>query len=472
MGLLSTLVLARLLVPADFGLVAIATTMLAVLQTITNMSLGQALIHHPDPTTDHFHAAWTLNALRGLVVGGLFAAAGQPIAVFYGDARLAPVVAVLGASVFLNGLMNPKRIMLQKKLVFWQDFVLTVSAKLVGLIVSVWLAFATKSYWALVWGQVAAQGTSVLVSYMVLPMLPRPRWRASRELFGFSAWLTLSQIVNTINWRFDQLLIGKFLGRSDLGLYTVGDNLALMPTREATLPLTQTLFPAYANVRDDRKRLLRAYQRSQALVTAIALPLGVGMALLAKPLVLIAMGPKWLGAVVVIQALAAIFALQTLGTLVQPLGMSLGATRRLFKRDVMLLVVRVPIIVAGMFLHGLIGVVIARVITGIIAIGFNLTLVRSLLGLPIVEQIRANARTLFAVAVMAAMLTAWHLLLSEPEDQTALIAATAVQIALGGAAYLGTLATTWWLQSRPAGPETEVAAMLGKLHMRWQGARG
>lgn len=472
MGLLSTLVLARLLVPADFGLVAIATTMLAVLQTITNMSLSQALIHHPDPTTDHFHAAWTLNTLRGLVVGGLFAAAGGPIASFYDDPRLAPVIAVLGASVFLNGLMNPKRIMLQKQLVFWQDFVLTVSAKLVGLIVSVWLAFATHSYWALVWGQVAMQATTVLVSYMVLPMLPRPRWRELRDLFGFSAWLTLSQIVNTINWRFDQLLIGKFLGRTDLGLYTVGDNLALMPTREATLPLTQTLFPAYANVRDDRKRLVRAYQRSQALVTAIALPLGVGMALLARQLVMIAMGPKWLGAVVVIQALAAIFALQTLGTLVQPLAMSLGATQRLFKRDVALLFVRMPIIVAGMLLHGLIGVVIARILTGVIAIGFNLTLVRSLLKLPIMEQIMANARTLFAAAAMAAALIAWHVLLPDPTGQMKLIVTTALQVAFGGVVYLGTLALTWWLQSRPAGPETEVAEMLGKLRVRLQGARG
>ena len=114
-----------------------------------------------------------------------------------------------------------------------------------------------------------------------------------REFFSFSAWLTAGQIVNTLNWRFDYLLIGKMLGGTALGYYSVGSNLAMMPTREATAPLTQTIYPGFSSIRDDPARLAAAYQRVQALVAAIALPAGIGVAVIADPLVRLTLGEKW-----------------------------------------------------------------------------------------------------------------------------------------------------------------------------------
>ncbi len=119
---LSTFVLAWYLSPADFGLVALATTMLLIVTTVTELSLTQALIRHEAPTESHFSAAWTLNATRGLILCFFFAACAWPASVVYEDPRLFGVMVALGFSVLLGSMTNPRLIMLQRKLIFWQEF--------------------------------------------------------------------------------------------------------------------------------------------------------------------------------------------------------------------------------------------------------------------------------------------------------------------------------------------------------------
>ena len=467
LGLVSILILARLLTPADFGMVAIATVLQAIVAAVTSLSLAEALIQHEDPQPCHLDAVWTLGVLRGGVVGGLYGAAGPWAAQAFGEPRLTPVMAVLAVGIFLTGLANPRRVMLQRKLIFWQDFMLKVGEKLTAVIVTVTIALLFRSYWALVWGIVAGQLANILISYTILPYRPRPGLKGARRLFTFSLWLTLGQVMNTINWRFDQLLVGKFIGSTTLGLYTVGDNLAVMPTRETTQPLTETLYPAFAQLSRDPERLRAAYQSSQAVVTAIALPLGIGMALLARPLVLVAMGPRWEGAVMVIQGLASIFALQTLGALAQPLAMALGRTRDLFNRDAVMFLVRVPIIIGGLALGGLAGLIAARILSGLIAIQFNMTLVRRLAALSLRKQLAANKRALLSVSVMAVVVLGFRQFHADGSNITDLLLAVSLEVALGAIVYCGTSFLLWRLAGQPEGPESHVKrvalAVVGRL---------
>ncbi len=232
--------------------------------------------------------------MRGAILSFVLAAISYPLAALYEEPRLPGIIIVLSLSVFVGGLANPKRIMLQRDLVFWQEFVLNVSQKIAGFVVTVAVAMIYHSYWALVVGVVVSQVVMVGASYLVMPFMPRIKFGHIREFLSFSIWITAGQIVNTLNWRFDYLLIGKFLDTSSIGFYSLGGTLAATPTREATAPLTAVIYPAFANVRSDVKRLAAAYQRSQALVTAIALPAGIGTAVVADPLVRLALGEKWL----------------------------------------------------------------------------------------------------------------------------------------------------------------------------------
>ena len=470
-GMISVFVLARLLDPVDFGLVAIASTITAILVAVTEMSLAQALIQHRAPDDSHFHTAWTLGLLRGLLLTVLLCAAARPIALFYDEPRLEAVIYVLSISVILPGLDNPRRIMLIKDLIFWQQFLLTVFGKLTSVVVSIAVAWIWHSYWALVVGQIAGQLVSTVMSYLILPFVPRLTWSRARELWGFSIWLTLAQAVRTISLRVDQLVLGHFLGPAVLGYYAMGDRLSQIPTRESTAPLRSTLFPALSQISDDMPRLRQAYQRIQSLVTYVALPAGIGFALVADPVVRLAMGETWLPAVPILQALSVVLALQTVSQLVYPLAMSRGQTRLLFHRDLQVFLFRVPVIVGGLMFWGLTGLIVARVVTDLALLLVNLLLVRRISALSLRQQLQVNVRGLVAVVVMSLCVLGLQRLL-----QLWLVPGTAARmielagcIALGALVYPAATALIWLLQGRPACNEAILlkipAMLLRKLGM-------
>jgi O-antigen/teichoic acid export membrane protein len=462
-GFCSTLVLARLLTPADFGLVALATVLLTVLSSVTNLSLASALIHLEDPGKEHFHTAWTLNFGRSILVAIVFAGLSYPAAAIYAEPRLIPIMLVLAGTIVMGGLGNPRIVLFSKSLIFWQEFVLATSAKLLSFIAAAVVAILYHSYWALVVGSVAAQLTSIAVSYICIPYRPKICWTKARELWFFSIWLTLGQILNTLHFRLDYLLIGGFLGRPALGYYTVGNDLSTMPTREATAPLMQTLFPGFAILTSDRPRLREAFKSAQSLVFCIAIPFGFGFALVADPLVRLVMGEKWLPATIVIQVLACVFALQTLTTPVQPLALALGETRRLFQRDLFVFLVRVPLVLAGMLLAGLSGIIYARIVSGTIGILANLQLGHRLIGVPMRSQLIANQRSLLSLAAMVAAVLGVRSQLSRTDDPVHLVLTIAALIATGAAIYVGVHAALWLAAGRPLGPERQILAILALL---------
>jgi lipopolysaccharide exporter len=461
-----TLLLARLLVPADFGLIAIATAILAMLNAVTNIPLGAALIRHENPTSSHLDTAWTLSVMRGVLLALAMVGLGWLTASLYNDQRLLLVMSALALAPFIDGLRNPRSILLTRDLVFRQQVLLQILEKLVLVAVSVFVAVMYQSYWALVAGPVAGKLAATAASYFVLTYRPKFSLQWWREYYNFSTWVTLSQIINEINWRFDQLLVGRFLGQTALGYYRVGSDLAQMPTREITAPLTGTLFPAFANLRHDAARLSLAYSRAQAMTAAVALPAGVGVALIAEPLVLFTMTEKWAPAIPVIQALASIFAVQTLGSLATPLAMALGETKLLFKRDLQMFLIRVPIVIAGMLLYGLPGVIWGRVVSGLISIPFNLGIVRQLIGTALSRQLRQAIRSLISAAIMAAGVAVvnrnWNSI-GAPDDYLLNIVAAVV---CGGSLYIASHWTLWIMAGRPDGPESELIKVAKTLSVR------
>ncbi|MDQ4086454.1 MAG: lipopolysaccharide biosynthesis protein [Pseudomonadota bacterium] len=466
----STVVAARLLVPADFGLVAIAASIIAVLAAIAESSTSSAIIQLKEPTEDHYHTAWTLGLARGAALALFVAAIAHPVSLLYREPRLESVMYALAASPLILGLVNPRIFLLQKQLIFRQVFFINLSQTIVSVVVSISFAVLFRNYWALVAGTLSGQLANVLASYLLFPFRPRPGWKHVRELWGFSIWLSLGQVITTVNLRFDQLLIGGFLGRTTLGHYSVGENLAVIPTREAVHPLFQTLFPAYSLISGDPLRLRGAFQRTQTLLTAISLPAGVGFALIADPFVRLTMGAKWAPAIIVIQVISCLYAAQSIGRLANPLAMAKNATRLLFKRSVQLFCIRVPLIATGMFLGGLPGVLIGRAIFGTTAIIVNLRMIRSLIDLPIRDQLGANLRPIASVLLMTATVSGVKALRPAPFAAIDSIVTILLALVVGAATYFGTMLLLWTAQGRPSGPETEAIALLRQLARRLTGS--
>jgi O-antigen/teichoic acid export membrane protein len=458
----NTLLLAHFLVPADFGLVALATTVTTIITSVTELSLSSALVQLADPVEQHFHTAWTLNFIRGGLIALLIAALSVPVARLYGDPRLVGIMLVIAVTTLISGAVNPKMAVFSRALMFRQDFILGVSQRVAGLLTAIVLVVITRSYWALVASLLATQIAALVVSYLLRPYRPRLQLTRARELMSFSVWLTFAQVANTLNFKFDQLVIGYFLGNAKLGFYTVGDTLAVLPTREATTPLAQTLFPGFVRLAADRPRLRRAYQRAQAALCAVGLPVGFGFAVVAGPLIQLTMGAKWQPVVFVIQYLACIFAVQTVASGLQALAMGLGETRRLFWRDVLILGVRVPLVIVGLWLGGLKGIVYARCVSGTLSLLLNLAMARGLLDLPIRQQLAANLRSALATLCMVAggYFLCGRLAASGVSGLVGQIAAT---VCGAGLIYVGSLYGLWRATGRPDGPEAELLRMLGKV---------
>ncbi|GLK45855.1 MULTISPECIES: lipopolysaccharide biosynthesis protein [Novosphingobium] len=462
-------VLARLLTPQDFGLVAICTTVLGVLVALTELSVGSALIQRDEVTPAHIDSAWTMSLLRAALIAGGFALASEPLARLYGDDRLAPLFVLSGITGALAGLTNPLVSLRMRAMNFRPMIMLQIVQKLSALAISVGLALWLRNYWAIVVGSAIGGALGTVLSYLVVPYRPRFTLSRSRDLLGFSSWLFLGQVMNVVNWRFDQLVIGLFLPTAQLGAYSMADNVSAIPSREATTPLVQTLFPSFARMQGDRARLRSAYQTAQGAIGIVALPIAVGFMLLADPMVRVALGQKWLITVPLIQVIGFSYALQTLVTGSRPLAMAEGATRTLFVRDVWGLALRVPCVTVGLMGWGLMGLVWGRLLSSVLGLFITSALVTKLTGLSVLDQMKAHRRTVAAVGVMAAaVLAADHELL---QVGAVPIARIAVLAPLGALTYLGTLHLLWIGSGRSAGAEAELLGLARTAFARFRKGR-
>jgi O-antigen/teichoic acid export membrane protein len=460
LGLVSQLTVARLLTPEDFGLVALASVIFFIVQAVTELSLSSALIQHKDPQREHYDTAFTLSIFRSLAIALALVVAAFPLAAVYNDGRLIGICFMLGVTAFVSGLINPKFVVFRRELSFHQEIYTDLINKVVGLVVAVVIAVMFKSYWALVLGSLASQLAQVVMSYILIHYTPRFSIKHWRNLFSFSSWLALSSGLNALNYRADQLALGAMLGPAPLGQYSMGDNLASLPVRESTAPISNVLFPAFSRLQDDPARLREAFLRSQRLLVAMALPIGVGFALVAGPFINLVLGPQWTAAALVAQILGAVFAAQAFSMPVTPLAMGLGRTRLLFVRDVVNIVVRYPLIFVGLFTGGLLGLLLARCVSGTVAILIDMYLARRLADVGMVKQFVSSARPIAATLVMAASVWAvGRLSAGAPEILQLLL-----MIPAGGISYFGTTLALWWANGKPAGTERE--AMNALLFVR------
>ncbi len=468
LGFISTIILARLLVPEDFGLVAVATALLTIIFAITEMPLSQALVQHDDPQDAHFDTAWTMSFLRAVLLGILIAALSQPLSRLYGDARLENIFLVIAVSVVISGMASPKLVMFQRNLLFHQTFALQVTEKIVGFIVAISLAFAFRTYWALVLGSLASQLTGVVVSYLISPYRPRFSLSCYKELLSFSVWITLGNWVQTANWRADPLLLGYLLPVGLLGQYSMGNRVSALAVQGLTQPVQQTLFPALSRLKADPQRLKQGYLRAQGVLCLWALPLGFGFAALATEIVELVLGAKWALAIPVIQIVAVTMALQMTINL-QPIAMATGNTRLLFGRDLRTFIIRWPLIILGLYIGRgsdfgmLIGAIVGRSTAGVLNIFWNMTLVSKISMVSVRDQLGIVWRPAICAAAMALIV---FLVKSEfPATGTYLENSlwAAGLVALGFISYVVLLTLLWLASGQKYGAEREAVSILGSF---------
>jgi O-antigen/teichoic acid export membrane protein len=247
LGFIRTIILARLLAPEDFGLLGIALLSISMLETFSKTGFDSALIQKKENVESYLDTAWTVSALRGILLFFILLFSAPLIARFFNTPAAAQVIRVIALFTLLAGLRNIGILFFQKELEFNKQFSYEFSATLVDLTVAITLAFILRNVWALVWGGLAASLVRLVLSYVLHPH--RPRMRIDREgfqeLFGFGKWVLTSGILVFLVTQGDDILVGKLLGVTALGLYQMAYTLSNLPATEVTHMISKVTFPAH-----------------------------------------------------------------------------------------------------------------------------------------------------------------------------------------------------------------------------------
>lgn len=314
LGFVSMLILARLLTPDDFGVVALATSVIAFLELFTTFSFDIALIQRHELSRVHLDTVWTLTLCFYAGVALVLAALAAPAAAFYREPRLEAVLYAMSGAELIKGFASVGTVYFRRQLDFQKDFLLQVSAKVAGFITVLPLAFILRNHWALVLGILVTNVTTTAVSYLMHSYRPWFSFAAARELMGFSAWLLVNNFFTFLRNRGADLIIGRRLGAQSVGVFSLSFEIASLPTTEAVAPINRVAFPAYVRVAHDPARLERAFLDALAIIALLLLPLSIGIAAVADLAVPVLLGDKWSAAVPVVVALAFYSALNSLGT--------------------------------------------------------------------------------------------------------------------------------------------------------------
>jgi len=453
-GFISTLILARLLVPGDFGLVAMATAILAALELMGAFSFDMALIQNQNAQREHYDTAWTFDVGFGLLKALAMLALAYPSADFFDEPRVAPVMMALSIAVALQGFENIGVVAFQKDLEFHKEFWFGLTKKIIGFIVTISLALWLRSHWALVGGMIALRLTGLVLSYRLHPFRPRLSTARARELFSYSKWLLLNNLLIFLNNRGTDFIIGRISGARALGLYSVSYELANLPTTELVWPISRAVFPGYSRLAESRPQLSAAFLQVIGMVALLTVPAGAIIGLLAEPVVMLLLGEKWLEAVPLIQVLAVFGIFRSLHGPTGSIYLALGKP----KVVAILQCVQLGIAAALMFYcvpkWGAIGAAYSLSIAAFFAMSANYAIVIGELSLPLSRLLDVVWRTAAGLLGMGLATSLLRTALGQPNGVAGLVGNLVALTLTGLLAYSATVLLCWRLVGSPSGPES------------------
>ena len=299
------IIMARILTPADYGLVGMLAIFIAVSQSLIDSGFSQALIRKQDRSEIDNSTVFYFNIGVGIVLYLILFLSAPLIASFYNEPQLIPITRVIGLSLVFNSLAVVQRALLTVTL----DFKTQAKASFVGAILSgaigISMAYTGFGVWAIVWQQVSNLAVVTFLLWILSHWKPiwAYSWKSFRELFGFGSKLLASGLLDTVFKNLYLIVIGKFFRASDLGYYTRAHQFTDFASSNITGIFQRVTYPVLCTIQNDDTRLSDVYRRLLKTSAFIIFPLMMGLAAVAKPMVVSFLTEKWLFSAVLIQIL-------------------------------------------------------------------------------------------------------------------------------------------------------------------------
>jgi O-antigen/teichoic acid export membrane protein len=351
-------VLARLLAPEDYGLMAMVGVVLGFASIFTDMGVNSAYVQRQDVTPEQRSSLFWLNVGMGGALTLLILAFSPLIARFFGDIRLTPLLMLAASTFVISALGQQLRMTAEKALEFRPVVLLEIVSSLLGFAAALTAAFAGWGVYALILGSIVAAVSGTVLAWLFLARGWRPQWRFQladvRSYLGFGGALVANNIVNQLNRSIDLLLGGRMLAATALGFYSIPRQIVFQIQGTVNPIITRVGFPLIAQIQSDLPKVRSIYLKTLNMTAATNAPLYVGIAFFAPEMVYIMLGDKWLAASGLLRLLAIWGFFRATGNPVGSLLLGMGRADLELKWNLVMLCIVPPVLWVGSQ-HGTMG---------------------------------------------------------------------------------------------------------------------
>ena len=384
-----SIILARLLLPEQFGLIAMLTIFMAVAQSFVVSGFGSALIQKQD--TNHLDecSIFYFNILVGFLVSGVLFLSAPWIAAFYQIPLLIPLTRVLSLNLIINAFGIIHTTLLTKRIDFKAQMKVSVIATVLSGSVGVAMAYRGYGVWSLVAQSI---GSNLIRTAMLWYLLPwRPSWIFSlvslRSMFSFGSKLLFSGLLDTIYNNLYLVVIGKMFSATDLGYYSRAYQTQQLPAENLSSTVGRVTFPVFSSMQDDKARLKRGTRKALTALVMVNFPTMVGLAVVAKPLVLVLLTEKWLPCVPYLQLLCVVGMLYPLHVINLNVLIAQGRSDLFFRLEILKKIL-VTVAIGLTWRWGITAMIYGQIVTSIVSYYMNSYYTGKLLSYPIAEQLK------------------------------------------------------------------------------------
>ncbi len=464
-GIISTMILARLLVPEDFGLIAMAMSVVAGLELLQAFSFDVALIQKQDAGPDHYNTAWSFKVSFGILSAALLILIAPYASIFYEEPRLTHIFYALSLVMVVQSLSNIGVVDFRKKMRFDKEFKWMLSRKLAGFMVTIYLAFTIKSYWALISGVLAGEIVSTILSYMMHPYRPRFSFKAAGDLIKFSSWLLINNILFFMKLRSSDFVIGRYSGSYYLGIFSISYEISNLPTTELVAPINRAVFPGYANLSNKLEDLQKGFINVLSIIYLFSLPIAVGIALTAVLFVPVFFGLKWVEMIPLIQILSYFGLLTAIQTNSGSVLLAVGKPKILTGLAFVYVALLIPCLVYSVQKYGVMGAAWTYLAVSIFIIPFTYGVVLKVLKLRWNNIFHLSWRPVVSVLLMHLGVSNYISLFDYKLGLTHSLVGLFSSVTIGGLIYCVSVLLLWILVKKPDGAEQLLLEKLASMKL-------
>ena len=383
------LVLARLLTPEEYGVMAMIMIFIAISNSIVDSGFSNALIRKIDAKRIDYNTVFYFNLVASVLLYALLFVLSPAIAAFFKEPLLVDVTRVIGCVLLINALAIIPRTLFVKDVNFKVQTKVSLIASLSSGAIGIGMALAGMGVWSLVGQQLSRQAFNTLFLWVYARWRPvwEFSWQSFRELFGFGSKLLLSGLIDTVWKNIYYLVIGRCYSSAQLGQYTRAEQFNIIFSSNLTTVVQRVSYPVLSSIQNETERLREAYRRVIKSTMLVTFACMLGLAAVAKPLILILIGTKWLTAVSYLQIICFAGMLYPLHAINLNILQVKGRSDLFLKLEIIKKAIAVGPIVLGVFL-GIEFMLWGSVLTSFIAYFLNSYYSASLINYPTREQVK------------------------------------------------------------------------------------